>query len=119
MPGHQLAGSGQPLTRHDLLEVRSDDLAGRGEVGMAAGRVTTVLWDIDGTLVRSGGVAARAFLDAVTEVTGMRPPPGHRDYGGRLDSEIAVMLLEAVGAELELAGEVLAALERLMAGRLD
>ena len=66
---------------------------------MAAGRVTTVLWDIDGTLVRSGGVAARAFLDAVTEVTGVRPTAERRDYGGRLDPEIADMLLAAVGSQ--------------------
>ena len=41
---------------------------------------TTVLWDIDGTLVRSGGVAAQAFLDTVAEVTGRRPAPERRDY---------------------------------------
>ncbi len=82
-------------------------------------RATTVLWDIDGTLVHSGGVAARAFLDAVAEVTGLRPPPERRDYGGRLDSEIAGMLLAAVGASPTRAADVLAALERLVAGRLD
>src|SRR5215813_1116255 len=40
-----------------------------GDMAASAMRATTVLWDIDGTLVRSGGVAARAFLDAVAEVT--------------------------------------------------
>jgi phosphoglycolate phosphatase len=54
-------------------------------------RATTVLWDIDGTLLRSGAVAPDAFLDAVAEVTGARPSPEGRDYGGRLDSEIAEM----------------------------
>jgi phosphoglycolate phosphatase len=82
-------------------------------------RATTVLWDIDGTLVNSGGVAARAFVDAVAEVTGLRPPPERRDYGGRLDSEIAVMLLAAVGTAPDRVADVLAALERLVAGRLD
>jgi len=82
-------------------------------------RATTVLWDIDGTLVHSGGVAARAFLEAVAEVTGSWPSPERRDYGGRLDPEIAEMLLHAVGAELTHVAEVLAALERLVAGRLD
>ena len=62
-------------------------------------RATTVLWDIDGTLLRSGAVAPLAFLDAVAEVTGVRPTPEGRDYGGRLDTEIAEMLLAAVGAE--------------------
>lgn len=82
-------------------------------------RATTVLWDIDGTLVRSGGVAARAFLDAVTEVTGTRPAAGGRDYGGRLDSEIAEMLLTAVDASPALIPDVLKALERLVEERLD
>jgi phosphoglycolate phosphatase len=82
-------------------------------------RATTVLWDIDGTLVSSGGVAARAFLDAVTEVTGRRPSAERRDYGGRLDSEIAMMLLTAVGAAPGLTGDVLAALERLVTERVD
>jgi phosphoglycolate phosphatase-like HAD superfamily hydrolase len=81
-------------------------------------RATTVLWDIDGTLVNSGGVAAQAFLDAVAEVTGLRPSPERRDYGGRLDSEIADMLLAAVGTASDQVADVLTALERLVAGRL-
>jgi phosphoglycolate phosphatase len=82
-------------------------------------RATTVLWDIDGTLVSSGGVAARSFPDAVAEVTGLRPPPERRDYGGRLDTEIADMLLAAVGAKPAQVGDVPAVLERLVAERLD
>jgi phosphoglycolate phosphatase len=82
-------------------------------------RATTVLWDIDGTLVQSGGVAARAFLDAVAEVTGVRPSAERRDYGGRLDTEIADMLLAAVGAEPARVAEVLEVLERLVTERLD
>ena len=72
--------------------------------------VTTVLWDIDGTLLHAGGVAAHAFLDAVAEVTGTRPTPERRDYGGRLDTEIADMLLTAVGAPTTLIADVLACL---------
>jgi phosphoglycolate phosphatase len=82
-------------------------------------RANTVLWDIDGTLLRSGGVAAHAFLDAVAEVTGARPTPEGRDYGGRLDTEIAGMLLRAVGAETAHVGDVLEALQRLVGERLD
>jgi phosphoglycolate phosphatase len=82
-------------------------------------RATTVLWDIDGTLLRSGAVAPDAFLDAVAEVTGARPSPEGRDYGGRLDSEIAEMLLTAVGAETARTAEVLAALQRHVFERLD
>jgi phosphoglycolate phosphatase-like HAD superfamily hydrolase len=80
--------------------------------------VSTVLWDIDGTLLRSGGVAAQAFLDAVAEVTGVRPTPERRDYGGRLDTEIADMLLTAVGAATTLIADVLAVLRRLVDERL-
>lgn len=79
---------------------------------------TTVLWDIDGTLVSSRGVVVLAFLDAVAEVTGRRPSPERRDYGGRLDTEIADMLLTAVGAPPALVTDVLAALERLVTARL-
>lgn len=82
-------------------------------------RATAVLWDIDGTLVRSGGVAARAFLDAVTEVAGTRPSAERRDYGGRLDPEIADMLLTAVDAPLTLVPDALKALERLVEERLE
>jgi phosphoglycolate phosphatase len=82
-------------------------------------RATTVLWDIDGTLLRSGGVAPDAFLDAVAEVTGARPTSEGRDYGGRLDTEIAEMLLTAVGAEMAHVADVLKALQRLVFGRLD
>jgi len=84
----------------------------------SAVRATTVLWDIDGTLVRSGGVAARAFLDAVAEVTGAQPTAERRDYGGRLDTEIAEMLLAAVGADLARTTDVLKVLQRLVGERL-
>jgi phosphoglycolate phosphatase-like HAD superfamily hydrolase len=80
--------------------------------------VSTVLWDIDGTLVRSGGVAALAFLDAVAEVTGVRPTSTWRDYGGRLDTEIADMLLTAVGATTNRVADVLEVLRRLVDERL-
>jgi phosphoglycolate phosphatase len=89
------------------------------DAGAPAMRATTVLWDIDGTLVHSGGVAAGAFLDAVAEVTGRRPTAERRDYGGRLDPEIAEMLLTAVGAKMTHMADVLEALQRLVAGRLD
>jgi phosphoglycolate phosphatase len=80
--------------------------------------VSTVLWDIDGTLVRSGGVAALAFLDAVAEATGVRPTSTWRDYGGRLDPEIADMLLTAVGATTNRVADVLEVLRRLVDERL-
>jgi phosphoglycolate phosphatase-like HAD superfamily hydrolase len=69
-----------------------------------------VLWDIDGTLLLSGGIAARAFLDAVHDVTQVRPNPAGIDFGGRIDPEIAALLLAAVGHD---AGQVPAVLARL------
>jgi phosphoglycolate phosphatase len=89
------------------------------DAGAPTMRATTVLWDIDGTLVHSGGVAAGAFLDAVAEVTGQRPTSERRDYGGRLDPEIAEMLLTAVGAKMTHIAGVLEALQRRVAERLD
>jgi phosphoglycolate phosphatase-like HAD superfamily hydrolase len=89
-----------------------------GDAVAPAMRATTVLWDIDGTLVRSCGVAAQAFLDAVAEVTGLRPTAERRDYGGRLDTEIADMLLTAVGATATRVADVLEVLRRLVDERL-
>jgi phosphoglycolate phosphatase len=99
----------------DLIE--RIDMA--SDAGAPTMRATTVLWDIDGTLVHSGGVAAGAFLDAVAEVTGLRPTSERRDYGGRLDPEIAEMLLMAVGAKMTHIADVLEALQRRVAERLD
>jgi phosphoglycolate phosphatase len=71
---------------------------------------TAVLWDIDGTLLSSGGVAARAFLDAVGHVAGRRPEGRGLDLGGRIDPEIAAVLLRSVDADEQLVPEVLARL---------
>jgi phosphoglycolate phosphatase-like HAD superfamily hydrolase len=58
-----------------------------------------VLWDIDGTLMRSSGVGVRAFVTAIEEVTGRRWTPERLDFGGRTDPDIAALLLAAVGVE--------------------
>jgi phosphoglycolate phosphatase-like HAD superfamily hydrolase len=58
-----------------------------------------VLWDIDGTLMRSSGVGVRAFVTAIEEVTGKRWTPERLDFGGRTDPDIAALLLTAVGVE--------------------
>jgi phosphoglycolate phosphatase-like HAD superfamily hydrolase len=73
--------------------------------------VTAVLWDIDGTLLSSGGVAAQAFLDAVNDVVGRRPDGRGLDLGGRIDPEIAATLLGSVDADEALVPEVLARLQ--------
>jgi phosphoglycolate phosphatase-like HAD superfamily hydrolase len=83
------------------------------------GSVSAVLWDIDGTLLTSAGVAAQAFLDAVQELTGSRPHPSNVDMGGRIDPEIATLLLAEVGHDDALVPAVLARLEEIAAARTE
>lgn len=81
--------------------------------------VTAVLWDIDGTLLTSGGAVARTFLDAVEAVCGARPDPAGLDFGGRLDPEIAALLVGAVGGEPDQVADVLAQFESMVNDRQD
>ncbi len=81
--------------------------------------VTAVLWDIDGTLVTSKGAVARVFLDAVESVCGTRPSEVGLDFGGRLDPEIAGLLVQAAGGAPEQIPEVLATFEVLVSERAD
>ncbi|GLY29466.1 haloacid dehalogenase-like hydrolase [Kineosporia sp. NBRC 101731] len=80
------------------------------EVSGGLGSASAVLWDIDGTLLTSGSVAARAFLDAVEHVTGVPPQVEGIEFGGRIDPEIATLLLATTGHD---AGHVPAVLKRL------
>ena len=50
-----------------------------------------VLWDVDGTLVASGGHGRYAFEEAFHEVTGRTPE--RVDYAGRTDHQIALEML--------------------------
>lgn len=81
--------------------------------------VSAVLWDVDGTLMSSGGVAARAFLDAVGDIAGTRPDPDGLDFGGRIDPEIAALLLDSVGGDRSAVPDVLRVYRQLLAGRRD
>lgn len=83
------------------------------------GSATAVLWDVDGTLLTSGSVAAQAFLDAVADVAGRRPVGRGLDLGGRIDPEIATMLLQSVGADADLVPAVLSRLHERMASRAE
>jgi phosphoglycolate phosphatase len=80
---------------------------------------SAVLWDIDGTLLTSGGAVARTFLDAVHTVCGNRPDPTGLDFGGRLDPEIASLLVTAVDGRPEHIADVLSHFELLVADRQD
>ena len=83
------------------------------------GSAAAVLWDIDGTLLTSGSVAARAFLEAVEQVGGSRPNPAGIDFGGRIDPEIATLLLAAIGQDAVLVPAVLARLAELVEERSE
>ncbi len=60
---------------------------------------TAILWDIDGTLLRASGAGVRAFVEALTAVTGLEFPTGDLDMGGRTDPEIARRILHFAAAE--------------------
>lgn len=60
---------------------------------------TAILWDIDGTLLRANGAGVRAFVEALTAVTGLEFPTGDLDMGGRTDPDIARRILHFAAAE--------------------
>ena len=79
-----------------------------------------MLWDIDGTLVASGGLGRDAFVDAFEQVTGA-PPAQLVPFAGRTDLEIAADLLGRAGigtgdGVLEAFSD---ALQRAMAARTE
>ena len=82
-------------------------------------RVSAVLWDIDGTLLTSGGAVARSFLDAVEAICERRPDPTGLDFGGRLDPEIGALLVQAAGGRPDVVPAVLSHFEALIAERRD
>jgi phosphoglycolate phosphatase len=68
--------------------------------------VLLVLWDVDGTLVRTAGHGRYAFEEAFETVVGRTPEPV--EYAGRTDKQIALMML---AGEDEHLGRVLEELE--------
>ena len=58
-----------------------------------------VLWDVDGTLVRTAGHGRYAFEEAFETVVGRTPEPV--DYAGRTDKQIALMMLAGDDQHLE------------------
>jgi phosphoglycolate phosphatase len=82
-----------------------------------------VLWDIDGTLLRGGGVARDVFDEAVTAVLGRHPGDHRVHMGGKTDPQIALEILAYAALEVAEAAEhlpaVLAALERGLEAAVD
>ena len=68
-----------------------------------------VLWDVDGTLVRTAGHGRYAFEEAFEAVVGRTPEPV--DYAGRTDKQIALSMLAGEDEHLP---RVLEELERAL-----
>src|SRR6185437_13552573 len=71
-----------------------------------------VLWDIDGTLIRSDGgrVSVDAFLRALGSVSNLPDGlPYPTDAGGKTDAQLALEVLLAAAIEPERAAELLPA----------
>ena len=58
-----------------------------------------VLWDVDGTLVRAGGVASEVFSLAVEHAVGRHPGEHGVHMGGKTDPQIALEILAGMGLE--------------------
>ncbi|HVF75953.1 MAG TPA: haloacid dehalogenase-like hydrolase [Acidimicrobiales bacterium] len=58
-----------------------------------------VLWDIDGTLVRAGQVAADVFSLAVEHAVGRHPGAHGVRMGGKTDPQIALEILASMGID--------------------
>ncbi len=76
-----------------------------------------VLWDIDGTLLRSYGLGVELFAAAMRAVVGPLPP-GRPAMAGKTDRQIATEWLAALGAtgDTALVEQVLAALAEAVRG---
>jgi phosphoglycolate phosphatase len=65
---------------------------------MAPTLTRLVLWDIDGTLVHSGGVGTEVFALAIERVLGM-PPQGTLSFSGKTDHHIVEEYLSMAGID--------------------
>jgi phosphoglycolate phosphatase-like HAD superfamily hydrolase len=75
-----------------------------------------VLFDIDGTLVRDGGVSREAFTAALRRVYGYDGDLTRYDFSGRTDPQIAHMILRDFGLEEQ---EIESRFDALWADYLD
>jgi phosphoglycolate phosphatase len=66
---------------------------------------TLILWDIDGTLLRSGPEAMHTFNRALREVYELEGDPARIEYGGKTDEQIALEVLKLHDVEEERAIE--------------
>ena len=81
-----------------------------------------ILWDIDGTLIRGGGVSGRALASAVESVTGVAATGHGVAFGGKTDPQIVREILAVLDLHDQAASHVpaiLAELERTLAAARD
>jgi len=76
-----------------------------------------ILWDLDGTLLRAGGVSRDAFMEAVGG--SIEHPAENVSFAGRTDPWIARALLEQAGRSADEAPDVLARYAAALAARRD
>ncbi len=80
-------------------------------------RTSLVLWDLDGTLLRAGGVSRDAFTEAVGGT--IEHPEEKVSFSGRTDPWIARALLEQAGRSADEAPGVLARYAEALGRRHD
>lgn len=65
--------------------------------GLTVPKERLVLFDIDGTILLSGGAGRRAILAALADETGHTDDVDQIQFGGKTDPQIAFELLDAIG----------------------
>lgn len=78
-----------------------------------------LLFDIDGTLLVSNGVAGRVFTECLEAVYGVEPPYVGYDFGGKTDPQIVYELMDLAGLEKERVEAELPRMRRLYLERLE
>lgn len=74
-----------------------------------------LLFDVDGTLIRTGKAVRQAFFQALEEVFGFRPQLDGYSFGGKTDPQIVRELMTAAGVPAEaVAARVGACLHRYL-----
>lgn len=89
-----------------------------GSHSMSAPPMRLVLWDIDGTVLRTGALTREAFATAVERATGVHPGEHGILMSGKTDPQIAAEILETMGADPAASATGVAAVLRHMQAEL-